>query len=168
MKTTTLPVKQYEKDNLTEPFIHPGLLWKEWRQHHYLFFLLILLILQPLVSPVFLQAFGLMSNMSVPGFNPWVWAITNFIQDGGSSIGFAVILLAAYMVAGERGRGLNFLVATPVNRRQILIAKWITGSLTIWLSMILLFAYVSIIYALYPMDIEMNQILVWTGRTTAA
>ncbi|HEX3011440.1 MAG TPA: hypothetical protein VHQ70_05285 [Syntrophomonadaceae bacterium] len=166
MKTAILPVKQYEKDYIRESFIHPGLLWKEWKQHRYLFILLLLLILQPLVLPVFLQAFGLISNMSVP--NPWVWAITNFIQDGGSSMGFAVVLLAAYMVAGERGRGFNFLVATPVNRRQILIAKWITGSLAILLSMILLFSYMSTIHTLYPMDIEMNQILAWAGRTTAA
>ncbi|MEN6459816.1 MAG: ABC transporter permease subunit [Syntrophomonas sp.] len=95
-------------------------------------------------------------------------AVKNFIEDGGSSMGIAVVLLAAYMVAGERGKSLNFLVSTPVNRRQILAAKWVTGSLTILLSMILLFAFMSTIHALYPTDIVMNQILTWAGRTTAA
>ncbi|HEX3010557.1 MAG TPA: ABC transporter permease subunit [Syntrophomonadaceae bacterium] len=168
MKTATLPVKQYEKDNLTESFLHPGLLWKEWRQHRYLFILFLLLVLQPLGLPIFIQAFGLLSNMSVAAFNPWVWAITNFIQDGGSSMGIAVVLLAAYMVAGERGKSFNFLVSSPVSRRQILMAKWVTGSFIILISMILLLVYMSTIYSLYPTDIAINQILAWAGRTTAA
>lgn len=173
MQMSALPVEQAKEYGNTKTLVHAGLLWKEWKQHQYVFCLFFLLLfLEPLGSPAIAQAFSpQLGIMHGPGYNPWITTINGIIQTGVSYMEFigiiAVVFLAAIMVAGERGKGLNFLVTAPVSRRQILLAKWLTGNLTILITMVLLFIYMVILHALYPADLAMNELTSWAGRTTA-
>lgn len=170
-------VNQFRENSKMAALFHPGLLWKEWRQNRYLFALLFFIIQQPIFTPLFIRVFirGLMLS---PGFtvtsdlSPWVWAVKAIIQSGGTTMEvtaiIAVILLAAVMVGHERGSSLNYLASTPVDRRQILAAKWMTGSLAILFSMSLLSLYMLGTAALNPAAISLNQVWSWAGPTTAA
>jgi ABC-type transport system involved in multi-copper enzyme maturation permease subunit len=154
--------------------LHPGLLWKECRQHRLLFILFFLLVVhQPLLPPLLVRLFSLSAESLVePGFNPWIIGIKNLIQPGTSTMeviaALGVVLLAALMVAGERGGSLNYLATAPVNRRQILMAKWMTGSLVILLVMALLFIYTYVISVLNPEDLAVSQLAFWAGKTAAS
>jgi len=179
MRIATQPVAiQFEEKINMDALFHPGLLWKEWRQHRYLFVLLCLIImLQPVLLPLFIRAFIQVLILrpgltAVSDLNPWVSVVNGIIQSGGAIMEvttiIAVILLAAVMVGHERGNSLNYLASTPVARRQILAAKWMTGSLAILTFMILLSAYMFGVARLNPGSINPDQLCSWAGSTTAA
>ncbi|MEQ8201027.1 MAG: ABC transporter permease subunit [Syntrophomonadaceae bacterium] len=173
------PVVTQTRQNIKmAKLFHPGLLWIEWRQHRYLFVLLCLnIMLQPALLPLFIQAF-IQVLVLRPGLtvvsdsNPWVSMVNGIIQSGGSIMEvttiIAVLLLAAIMVGHERGNSLNYLASTPVARRQILAAKWMTGSLAILTSMVLLSAYMFGVARLNPGSINPVLLYAWAGSTTAA
>ncbi len=153
---------------------HPGLLWKEWRQHRYLLALLFFLIM---LEPVFLPLFLLVSipdasMIAESGLTPSVWAVKSITQNG---LGFmeqtsivTVVLLASLMLGLERGSSLNYLASTAVSRRQILAAKWLLGNLGIMLCMFGLFLYMYGLSAINPLAISIHQLLFWSLRMTVA
>ncbi len=179
MRMADQPVAKPIRDNTKiVPLFHTGLLWKEWRQYRHLFALLFFIIIQqPILTPLLIRAF-IQVLMLRPGLtavsdlNPWVSLVKAIIQSGGTIMEtttiIAVILLAAVMVGHERGSSLNYLASTPVDRRQILAAKWMTGSLAILFSMSLLTIYMFGIATLNPAAISLNQLWLWAGTTTAA
>jgi ABC-type transport system involved in multi-copper enzyme maturation permease subunit len=78
------------------------------------------------------------------------------------------VLLAALMLAGERGSGLNYLVSTPVSRRQIIVAKSISGSLALTVIMAAITLFLLVAGHLLPAQYSNQEVLPWALVTTAA
>lgn len=164
---------QLNESRTIDAWVHTGLLWKEWHQHRYLLFLQALIILQPVIYPFIWSFFSSFNLIHPPSsFDQWVWLVHSTIDNGNSMVELTsmivVVFLAAAMLTLERGGTLNYLASTAVNRRQILVAKWLTGSLSILGSMICLALYMYGIAVMHPPFISIPQILFWSLLATLA
>lgn len=150
---------------------HRGLIWKEWRYSRWYFLLLFLSVMvEPVLFPLLVRSFGQESFLA--GLSPWAHSVKFIIAKGTSTLEvtamIAVVLLAALMMAGERNNGLKFLASTPVSREQILMAKWLTGSLAILACMVGVALYMLGVVAVEPAAAAFSQVLTWWGLTSAA
>ncbi len=164
--------KWFNKYVITALF-HPGLLWKEWRQHRFLFMLLFLaMMLELLFSQLYVQNFLSNQNTAYSNLRMPILVIKTILQNGMSFTEIiaviAVVLLAAIMMGAERGQSLNYLASTAVSRRQILAAKWLLGNLFIMFCMFGLFLYMYVISILNPLEVPVNLLLLWSLRMTVA
>lgn len=164
--------QQLKAQGTMTALFHPGLLWKEWRQHRYLLLLLFFLMtLELLFSQLCVQIFSFGNqDPANSGLRLPLLVIKTILQNGMSFTEniavIAVVLLAAIMLGAERGRSLNYLASTAVSRRQILAAKWLLGNLAIMLCMFGLFLYMYVISALNPLAVPVNLLLLWSLRMT--
>ena len=144
-----------------------GLLWKEWRQY-YKYFLLAFIVfgLEPVLVPITYWVYR--SGRA----DAWSDGIKTILATGSSTTEtvaiIAVIVLAALMLAGERGSGLNYLVSTPVSRRQIISAKYIVGSLGILAIMLFISLFLIVAGQLLPASYSTLEVIQWAMLTTVA
>jgi ABC-type transport system involved in multi-copper enzyme maturation permease subunit len=141
-----------------------GLLWKEWRQYYWSFILAFIVIgLEPVLVPI---------TYWVYRTDAWSHGIKGILATGSSTTEtiamIAVIVLAALMLAGERGSGLNYLVSTPVSRRQIITAKYIVGSLGILAIMLIISLFLIVSGKVLPAQYSTQEVIQWATLTTAA
>jgi hypothetical protein len=63
---------------------HPGLLWKEWRQHRYLWILFFsLIMLQPVFVPLFIRVFALPNRIiAESGLSPRLGYLRRLYKTG--------------------------------------------------------------------------------------
>lgn len=124
--------------------LNKALLWKEWRQHHWLlwlaFFIIILvpvlgtlgLLIGEALRPTFFNRTGHPMN--------WSGIIANMFFAGTNSIfglwAYVVIGMGIMTVSSDRiNRGFEFLITTPVSRREILNSKFFLGAVAIAIMM---------------------------------
>ncbi|HBQ26423.1 MAG TPA: hypothetical protein DD791_08525 [Syntrophomonas sp.] len=145
-----------------------GLLWKEWCQY-YKFFLLALIVigLEPVLVPITYWIYRTGSRADA-----WSDSIKAVLATGSSTTEtiaiIAVIVLAALMLAGERGSGLSYLVSTPVSRREIITAKYIVGSLGILAIILFISVFLIVAGQLLPAQYVAQEVIQWAVLTTAA
>ena len=144
-----------------------GLLWKEWRQYYWSFILAFIVIgLEPVLVPITYWVYR--SGRA----DAWSDGIKTILATGSSTTEtvaiIAVIVLAALMLAGERGSGLNYLVSTPVSRRQIISAKYIVGSLGILAIMLFISLFLIVAGQLLPASYSTLEVIQWAMLTTVA
>lgn len=145
-----------------------GLLWKEWHQYRWYFVLaLVLISAEPILTPLSIQI-GKLSNSAYA----WSVGIKHILATGFSTtettLMVGVVLLAALMLAGERGGTLNYLVTAPVSRRQIIISKFISGSLAIIAIMSVISLFFVAAQELQPALYSVQEVLNWAVITTGA
>jgi ABC-type transport system involved in multi-copper enzyme maturation permease subunit len=145
-----------------------GLLWKEWRQYYWSFVLAFIVIaLQPVLVPITYWIYRTGNRADA-----WSDGIKTILATGSSTTEtiaiIAVIVLAALMLAGERGSGLNYLVSTPVSRRQIITAKYIVGSLGILAIMLFISIFLIVAGQVLPAQYSAQEVIQWAVPTTAA
>lgn len=145
-----------------------GLLWKEWRQYNKIFLLALIIIgLDPVLVPITYWVYRTSSRADA-----WSHGIKNILATGSSTTEaiaiITVIVLAALMLAGERGSGLNYLVSTPVSRRQIITAKYIVGSLAVLAIMLLISLFLIVAGKVLPAQYIAQEVIQWAVLTTAA
>ncbi len=145
-----------------------GLLWKEWRQYYKYFFLAFVIIsLEPVLVPITYWVYRACDRADA-----WSDGIKAILATGSSTTEviaiIAAIVLAALMLAGERGSGLNYLVSTPVSRREIITAKYIVGSLGILAMMLFISLFLIVAGQLLPAQYSAQEVIQWAGLTTAA
>ncbi|MGE5458846.1 MAG: ABC transporter permease subunit [Methanobacterium sp.] len=153
---------------------HSGLLWKEWRQHRFLFLLFFSLMTLELVFSLFCMPFlaSMQQNhVNVSSSFP-ILAVKAILQNGMSFTEnismIAVVMLAVIMLGKDRAHSLKYLVSTAVSRRQIIAAKWLLGSLVILLAMSVLVSVMYIISAPDPQTVPVQLLLLWGLRMTLA
>lgn len=145
-----------------------GLLWKEWRQYYWSFILAFIVIgLEPVMAPITYWVYHTGNRADA-----WSDGIKAILATGFSTTEMvaiiAVIVLAALMLAGERGSGLNYLVSTPVSRREIITAKYIVGSLGILAIMLFITLFLLVAGQLLPAQYSAQEVIQWATLTTAA
>jgi len=144
-----------------------GLLWKEWRQYYWSFILAFIVIgLEPVMAPI---TYWVYRSGRADAWSDGIKAIlaTGFSTTEMVAI-IAVIVLAALMLAGERGSGLNYLVSTPVSRQQIITAKYIVGSLGILAIMLFISLFLIVAGQLLPASYSTLEVIQWAMLTTVA
>jgi ABC-type transport system involved in multi-copper enzyme maturation permease subunit len=145
-----------------------GLLWKEWRQYYGSFLLAFIVIsVEPVLIPVSYWIYRVGDRADA-----WSDSINIILAPGSSTMEttamIVAVLLAALMLAGERGGSLNYLVSTPVSRREIIKAKFITGSLALIVIMSLISLFLLVSMQVLPAQYSARQVIQWAGLTTAA
>jgi ABC-type transport system involved in multi-copper enzyme maturation permease subunit len=143
-----------------------ALLWIEWRQYRW-YFALAFLAISP-GSVIWPAAIWI----NRPDSDAWSVGIKSILATGSSTTETAAmaaaVLLAALMLAGERGGALNYLVAAPVSRREIIISKFISG----WLAIITMMSVISLFFIvgqeLRPGQYSIPEVMDWAVITTVA
>ena len=163
---SALPMRKYLQRS-GEMRIMRGLLWKEWRQYGWTFGLAFIVIsLEPVLVPISYWLYR------VGNRDAWSYGIKAILAPGLSTTEttamIVAVLLAALMLAGERGSGLNYLVSTPVSRRQIIAAKFISGSLALTVIMAAITLFLLVAGHLLPAQYSNQEVLPWALVTTAA
>lgn len=114
-----------------------ALIWKEWRQHRWLFGLaFILMSLQPIFQTVWYWAGQVVFRApggQLPVPDAWSLEIARMFNQNTHSItalgSLVAIFLGIHLIAGERANStLDFLVSGPVGRREIIAAKYFVGA----------------------------------------
>jgi ABC-type transport system involved in multi-copper enzyme maturation permease subunit len=102
----------------------------------------------------------------------WSDIIVNILASGSSNTEYSAmvvaVMLAAFMLAGERDKSLNYLVSTPVSRREIVLAKYISGSLALTAIMLIISLFFLILGQLLPAQYSIQEVIQWFILTTAA
>lgn len=144
------------------------MLWKEWTQNRWYFLLAFLAIsLESIVVPI-------INWIYQPGDNANAWSvgIKNILATGSSATEttamVATVLLAALMLAGERGGTLNYLVTAPVSRRDIIISKFISGCLAVITIMCIISLFFIVGQEVRPAQYTIAEVIDWGVITTAA
>lgn len=145
-----------------------ALLWKEWRQYGWSFLLAFIVIsLEPVLVPISYWIYRVGDRADA-----WSYGIKAILATGSSTTEttsmIVAVLLASVMLAGERGSGLNYLVSTPVSRRQIIEAKFISGSLALIAIMSVIILFLLIAGHLLPAQYSTQEVILWAVLTTAA
>ena len=139
----------------------------EWHQYRWYFSRALLVIgLETILSPLIIWIFGLGDSAVA-----WSVNIKDILASGFSFTEIAAtvtaVFLAALMLAGERGGTLNYLVTTPVSRREIIIAKFINGNLAILAIMSVISLFLMVAQAIQPAQYTMREVFEWAIITTA-
>jgi ABC-type transport system involved in multi-copper enzyme maturation permease subunit len=145
-----------------------ALLWKEWRQYGWTFLLAFIIIsVEPVLVPISYWIYRVGDRADA-----WSYGIKAILAPGASTTEItamaAAVLLASLMLAGERDSGLNYLVTTPVSRRQIMAAKFISGSLALIAIMSVIGLFLLITGSLLPAQYSTEEVISWAVLTAAA
>lgn len=145
-----------------------GLLWKEWHQYRWYFMLaLVLVSAEPILTPLSIQI-GKMSDSAYAWSVNIKYILATGLSTTETTLMVGIVLLAALMLAGERGGTLNYLVTAPVSRRQIVISKFISGSLAIIAIMSAISLFFVVAQELQPALYSVQEVLNWAVITTGA
>lgn len=122
---------------MNELAIYKGLFWKEWKDNGRLFGLGFILIgWQNLFYPFFHWLLARNETGSASAYF-WEWALNlrSLISPGdfGTSpmVSMGIIVAIAFgvlILSHERSSSLEFLVSTPVNRKEIIVGKFLAGA----------------------------------------
>jgi len=145
-----------------------ALLWKEWRQYGWTFLLAFVVIsLEPVLVPISYWIYRVGDRADA-----WSYGIKAILAPGSSTTEttamVVAVLLAALILAGERDSGLNYLVTTPVSRRQIIEAKFMSGSLALIAIMSVIGLFLLITGSLLPAQYSTQEVISWAVLTAAA
>lgn len=145
-----------------------GLLWKEWKQHNRGILLIFIIIsLEPILIPITYWIYRTSERAEA-----WSDGIKAILTPGTSNTEIlamiAVVLLASVLLVGERDSSLNYLVTTPVSRREIISAKFIYGSLVLITIMLIISLFILIARILFPAEYSAQEVIQWTIITTLA
>ncbi len=155
--------------------VNQGLLWKEWQQNR-LYFLAAFLIMSydTIIKPLgygikailgsgsgaytMSSALGPVSNVLSP------LAYHNSMEQIGASLS---ILLGILILTQERSGSLNYLLSTPVSRKEVILAKSCTGGLAIISIMIVNALFLIMAGLIWPVDYSTVLVVKWAVLTTA-
>ncbi|MGI6412391.1 MAG: ABC transporter permease [Syntrophomonadaceae bacterium] len=155
--------------------VNPGLLWKEWQQNR-LYFLAAFLVMtyDTIMKPLGYWIKGMLG--SAAGAYTMIGAldqISNVLSAAAyhntmEQIGpFIVLLLGVTILIQERSGSLNYLISTPVSRKEIIVAKSCTGSAAIAGIMAVNALFLIITGLMWPVDYSTVLVIKWTVLTTA-
>lgn len=154
--------------------VNKGLLWKEWRQNR-LYFLAAFLIMSydPTIKTLMYLIKGLLKPEAgtyaavhwLNNINMLSAPYRNSMEQTGIII---AILLGVVLLFQERSGSLNYLVSTPVSRRDIIIAKFLTGGAAIAGIMVINALFMIIVGLLFPVYYSAEVVFKWSILTTAA
>jgi len=155
--------------------VNRGLLWKEWRQNR-MYFLAAFLIMSydPIIKTLIYLIKGLLKpEAGTYAAVHWLNNISNMLSasyhNSMEQIGMvAVIVLGIILLFQERSGSLNYLVSTPVSRREIIFAKFLTGGAAITGIMVINALFMVAAGLLLPVHYGAGQVLNWSLLTTAA
>ncbi|HWP96635.1 MAG TPA: ABC transporter permease subunit [Syntrophomonadaceae bacterium] len=122
---------------MNELAIYRGLFWKEWKDNGRLFGLgFILIAWQNLFYPIFhwlLTRNGTSSASTY--FREWALNLRVIMNPGdfgtGPMVSMGIIMAIAFgvlLLSHERSSSLEFLVSTPVSRKEIIVGKFLAGA----------------------------------------
>ena len=144
-------------------YYYRGLLWKELRENARLFGLAFVLISwQNLFYPVFNwllmggETFDKWSSTLLAIMNPNALD-TSFMVQIGIMISIAIGVL---ILSHERSGSLEYLVSTPVNRKEIIISKFMSGSLALACIMFINAAVVVLVLTLRPVALVSKAMVI--------
>jgi ABC-type transport system involved in multi-copper enzyme maturation permease subunit len=161
-------------------FWNKAIAWKEWRQHKGKFWGFgVILSITPIINPVFLFIIKAVDKPHVnpdPIFNDpaaWSGSIAAMLNSpSNSSMGIFAVLVAlglgALAVAQERSENtLEFLVATPLSRREIAGTKFLVGAGGLVCIMFVNFLFITALALILPADYTIAEAFGWFVRETA-
>jgi len=162
-------------------FWNKAIAWKEWRQHKGKFWGFgVILSITPIITTAFFFLFravaGSYGNLSPIFNNPTDWSLkiaAMLNSPENSSMGIMAVLLAlgwgALVVAQERPENtLEFLVATPVSRREIAGTKFMVGAGGLVCIMFVNFLFIAAMAVFLPATYTIAEAFVWFVLETAA
>ncbi|MFA7077650.1 MAG: ABC transporter permease subunit [Syntrophomonas sp.] len=146
-----------------------GLLDKEWRHSRgYLLATLLLLIYAPVIKTIFYLLWSETGLMQWGQELNYALHLGMGIRHPSSYTGimewlpFMSSTLLGIIILGEEQRGsLQYLVSTPVSRRQIILAKFFPGAAAILLGMLINTLFLMGLTWLYPMSFNGIDVLNW-------
>ena len=154
---------------MNRTFLNKALIWKEYRQNRWM--LATAFFLTGVVPVAFTLLIGVLKAINPLLFRQVDWSdllarIFDFDPTFGMINSFTALALGAYLLSQERSENtLEFLVNSPVGRRDIVNAKFAVGVTTILSGVLLvfLFAFCASIFltAKYDMD-SVFQWFAWT------
>lgn len=157
---------------MNSAFYYRGLLWKELRENVRLYGLAFILISwQNLIYPVLNRLFmgsvtfekwssTLLDIMNPNAFN------TSFMEQIGIVLSIAMGVL---ILNHERNGSLEYILSTPVSRKEIIISKFISGSLALACIMFINTLVVVLVLAAGPVElVSKTMVIGWSFSTTIA
>ena len=153
--------------------LNKALLWKEWRQSHWLFGVAFLLMSFTTIFQTLIFWIVKAIRPSVYVYNHnidptlWSWSIANMINYNYDSslniIGvYVAIGIGVQLMARERSHNtLEFLVATPVSRREIVQVKYFLGAGVILVILLVNFLFVSMAALILPAKYTLIAAVKW-------
>ncbi len=146
-----------------------SLLWKEWRQNRW-YFLMAFLVIALQSSWGALTYYGVNQQAGVAA--ACAVAVGQILAPGSSAMEttamVAAVFMAALLLAGERGSSLNYLVTTPVSRREIVISKFISGNVALITIMFIVSLFFIWAIKWYPAEYSVVEVINWSIVTTMA
>jgi ABC-type transport system involved in multi-copper enzyme maturation permease subunit len=156
-----------------------ALAWKEWRQNSLRFWgLFIIMSLTPVFSAIFTLALGALYpeawfNGGAYHANTWSEGIALMVNSGDNWImrtlvPILIMVLAVLIVAEERSNNsLEFLLATPVSRREVLSTKFLLGAGVITAIMVFEFLFMLGLNICLPAKYSIGAAGEWFLLTTS-
>ncbi|MDH7578116.1 MAG: ABC transporter permease subunit [Bacillota bacterium] len=161
--------------------LNRSLVWKEWKQNWWKFWAVgVLMSMTPVLGTIFILIIRAVEptayfNGTTFSQDPTIWSfpIAEMVHGtfDSSSMGTLAVVLAlglgAVLLAQERHQNtLEFLVATPVSRREIAATKFLVGAGTITGIMLVNLLFIVVMALILPARYTNSAALVWFGATT--
>ncbi len=156
--------------------VNKGLLWKEWKQNWWkCWAVFVLMSMTPIISPA-LGYIIMRVDPEVGGqfWSFWLETVLKMVtvNPGQTSMGMMAVWvalgLAILLLAQERNQNsLDFLVAMPVSRREIVSAKFLIGMMAITIIMLINLIFIVVLGCLMAVPQLIFPALAWFAVTTA-
>jgi hypothetical protein len=168
---------------MTFPFWNKALAWKEWRQNWWQFWTAFVLIsATPMIGTLwyfFIKAVvdpgaSFAGGDGFTSANAWSYLITQAVsgESVSSSTGYPAVFIAlalgVNLIAQERTHNsLEFLVSTPVSRREIAATKYLMGAGVIVAIMAVNLLFILFMALVLPATYTTPAVLAWFAVTTS-
>jgi ABC-type transport system involved in multi-copper enzyme maturation permease subunit len=162
-------------------FWNKALAWKEWRQHKIKFLVMgIFMSITPIIGTVFFFIFRAIAiNSGIDNaifYDPTLWSVKiaqMLNSPEGTSMGIFAVLVAlglgVLVIAQERPENtLEFLVTTPVSRREIAATKFLVGIGGLFGIMAVNFLFIAGMALFMPADYTILDAFIWLVLETVA
>lgn len=153
--------------------LHPMLALKELHQHQLKFVIYTLLLSGMYIAGPFLVA-GLNARAGQPWDIDLVGLVHSTIGSDAGTTGFGFLGwmiafgLGIFLLSDEKKNGtLEFLLATPVTRRQVVKAKYVTGMTVLVLNVLAVAVYLSGLVQFISTPYTLFDVWVWCARQAA-
>ncbi|MEA4924247.1 MAG: ABC transporter permease subunit [Syntrophomonadaceae bacterium] len=157
---------------MNNAYYYRGLLWKELRENARLFVLAFILIswenlLYPVISWLLMRG---------ETFEKWSSSLLAMMDPNASGTSFMVqigiiisVALGVLMLSHERSGSLEYLISTPVKREEIIISKFISGSLALAGIMFINAAVIVLVLTIGPtVAVTKTMVMGWFFSLTIA
>jgi ABC-type transport system involved in multi-copper enzyme maturation permease subunit len=147
------------------PFWNKALLWKEWRQNRWI--ISVTFFLTGVVSIVLTLLIGALKALNPAFFRQANWSdllarIFDFDPFFGMINALTALVLGTFLLSQERtARTLEFLVTTPVSRRDIVNTKYAIGASTIIIGVLFVFLFATGVKVFLPVEYGFSTVLKW-------